>query len=189
MPHAHPSGFSPRCPSSRWRFRSFRTYMSIAARVVPFLRSFRSLIQTRGASKHIKDLKDLRVLRVAECYRHSGLTDLQRTRDVFSGARGMARDRPSPYGEGGAFFIVARGPVPRDRWDARGMARGTRSHARVACEGPRPTVRGGVFFVARGPVPRERWIARPLARDRPSPYDERAFCVPIASRPGGLSYR
>ena len=26
----------------------------------------------------------------------------------------MARDRPSPYGEGVAFFIVARGPVPRD---------------------------------------------------------------------------
>ena len=27
-------------------------------------------------------------------------------------ARTMARDRPSPYGEGGVFFIVARGPVP-----------------------------------------------------------------------------
>ena len=26
----------------------------------------------------------------------------------------MARDRPSPYGEGAAFFFVARGPVPRD---------------------------------------------------------------------------
>ena len=50
---------------------------------------------------------------------------------------GMARDRPSPYGEGAAFFPVARGPVPRDRC----MARGTRSHARVACEGPRPTVK------------------------------------------------
>ena len=37
---------------------------------------------------------------------------------------------------GVAFFVVARGPVPRDR----GRARGTRSHARVACEGPRPTV-------------------------------------------------
>ena len=32
---------------------------------------------------------------------------------------GMARDRPSPYGEGDCFFIVARGPVPRDRSMAR----------------------------------------------------------------------
>ncbi len=37
---------------------------------------------------------------------------------------------------GVAFFFVARGPVPRDR----SRARGTRSHARVACEDPRPTV-------------------------------------------------
>ena len=35
----------------------------------------------------------------------------------------MARDRPSPYGEEKAFFIVARGPVPRERWIARDMAR------------------------------------------------------------------
>ena len=40
------------------------------------------------------------------------------------------------------FFTVARGPVPRDRC----MARGTRSHARVACEGPSPTVTQGVFY-------------------------------------------
>ena len=31
----------------------------------------------------------------------------------------MARDRPSPYGRGGAFFTVARGPVPRERSMAR----------------------------------------------------------------------
>ena len=43
----------------------------------------------------------------------------------------------------------------------RAMARETRSDARVASEGPRPTVREWrFFFVARGPVPRERWIAR-----------------------------
>ena len=69
----------------------------------------------------------------------------------------MARDRPSPYGAG-AFFIVARGPVPRERWipRARAMARGTRSDARVASEGPRPTVRGVAFFiVVLGPVPRD----------------------------------
>ena len=56
-------------------------------------------------------------------------------------------------------FIVARLPVPRERWIARTMARETRSDARVASEGPRPTMK-------------------------------RAFCRrPIASRPGGLSYR
>ena len=97
--------------------------MSIAARVVLFSRSFRSLIKTRAdMAKPIKDLKNLSILRGCACYRHSGPTDLKRTRDVFSVARTMARDRPSPYGEG-AFFIVARGPVPRDRWSARGMAR------------------------------------------------------------------
>ena len=37
---------------------------------------------------------------------------------------------------------VARGPVPRERWSAPTMARETRSHARVACEGPRPTMKG-----------------------------------------------
>ena len=38
----------------------------------------------------------------------------------------------------------------------RGVARETRSDARVASEGPRPTVRGvAFFFVARGPVPRD----------------------------------
>ena len=87
--------------------------MSIAARVVPFSRSFRTLITKRAAlAKTIKDLKDLSVLRVCACYRHSGPTDLKRTRDVFSLARTMARDRPSPYGEV-PFFPVARGPVPR----------------------------------------------------------------------------
>ena len=68
--------------------------------------------------------------------------------------RGMARDRPSPYGNGDnpvprdrnaeePLPTVARGPVPRDR-DA---------------EEPFSTV-------ARGPVPRDR----DMARDRPSPY-------------------
>ena len=47
------------------------------------------------------------------------------------------------------FFIVARVPVPRDRWNARTLARGTRSHARVACEGPRPTVPHAVFIALR----------------------------------------
>ena len=87
--------------------------MSIAARVVPFSRSFRSLITKHAPlAKPIKDLKDLRVLHVTACYRHSGSTDLKSTRDVFSVARAMARDRPSPYGAGDVFF-------PRDRWNAR----------------------------------------------------------------------
>ena len=47
--------------------------MSIEKRVVPFSRSFRSLIKTRAAlAKSIKDLKDLSVLRGCAGYRHSG---------------------------------------------------------------------------------------------------------------------
>ena len=119
--------------------------------------------------------------------------------------RAIARDRPSPYGEG-AFFIVVRGPVPRDCWMTRAMARETRSHARLASEGPSPTVKGWRFFiVVRGPVPRERWIARTMARETrsharlasegPSPTMKGDLLPtrprarrPIASRPGGLSY-
>ena len=45
--------------------------MSIAARVIPFSRSIRTLIKTRALlAKAIKDLKDLRALQVSECYRH-----------------------------------------------------------------------------------------------------------------------
>ena len=47
--------------------------MSIETRVAPCSRSFRTLIKTRtDLAKPIKDLKDLRVLRVCACYRHSG---------------------------------------------------------------------------------------------------------------------
>ena len=49
----------------------------------------------------------------------------------------MARD--------GVFFSVARGPVPRDATIDPGMARETRSHARVASEGPSPTVKGDLL--------------------------------------------
>ena len=56
--------------------------------------------------------------------------------------RGTARDRPSPYGEGMAFFPSRGGLSPasvgvRERW------RGT---------GPRPTVKGRYFFRRAGPV-------------------------------------
>ena len=64
-------------------------------------------------SKTIKDLKDLSVVRGCACYRHSGLTDLKRTRDVFSVARTMARDRPSLYGEVPFFFRSAGACPPR----------------------------------------------------------------------------
>ena len=97
----------------RWRFRSFRTYMSIETRAGPTARSVRTLIKKHAdLSKAIKDLKDLRVPRSLTCYRHSGPTDLKRTRDVFSVARTVARDRPSPYGEGVAFFYRSAGACP-----------------------------------------------------------------------------
>ena len=62
--------------------------------------------------------------------------------------RGMARDRPSPYGKGRRFpRNVARGPVPRECWRTRTMAR----------DRPSPYGEGGGFspHVARGPVPRD----------------------------------
>ena len=59
--------------------------------------------------------------------------------DVCCSARCMARDRPSPYGERGLFFTVARGPVPRDRCMAR--------------DRPSPYVKGWRFFHrSAGPV-------------------------------------
>ena len=47
------------------------------------------------------------------------------------------------------------------------------------------------FPVVRGPVPRERWIAgaRTMARDRPSPYDEGAFCLRGPGRRAALLHR
>ena len=54
---------------------------------------------------------------------------------------------------GVAFFIVARGPVPRERGNEIELF-------------PKPA-RGSV---ARGPVPRHRWIIRGMAGDRPPPY-------------------
>ena len=56
------------------------------------------------------------------------------------------------------FFTVVRTAAccARERWGAGTMARETRSHARVAGEGPRPTRTRTVFFT--------------VARDRPAPY-------------------
>ena len=74
----------------------------------------------------------------------------------------MARDRPSPYGETGRFFTVARGPVPRDRFR------------------PRKAGALGCHTCMRAGFPRDRW----MARDRPSPYGETSrFFVAIVSGP------
>ena len=52
-------------------FRSFKTCMSIETHVGPFSRSARTLMCGRQDVKnHIKDLKALRVLCGAGCYRH-----------------------------------------------------------------------------------------------------------------------
>ena len=66
--------------------------MSIEIRVITLSRSFRSLIEKqRSVSKFIKDLKDLKSFRIAAAIDMQDLKDLKRR-----------------------FFIVARGPVPRD---------------------------------------------------------------------------
>ena len=62
--------------------------MSIAARVVPFSRCFRSLIQRqRGEQRHIK------VLRTLGCSVVQDAIDIKVLQTL-----GMARDRSSPYG-------------------------------------------------------------------------------------------
>ena len=56
------------------------------------------------------------------------------------------------------------------------MARETRSHARVACEGPRPTGLGRLLGGRRGtenPSPYGVMVEGCMARDRPSPYGVR----------------
>ena len=81
--------------------------------------------------------------------------------------RRMARDRPSPYVKGGAFFrlrpppvTVARGPVPREFPVDRRMARDRPSpYGERGCSSTKtPPV-----TVARGPVPRdvERFMKHP----------------------------
>ena len=146
--------------------------MSIEKRVSPFSRAFRSLIKTtRRMPKPIKDLKALRLLRVRACYRHSGPTDLKRTRDVFSGAGTLARDRPSPYDEGRSFVhcrlcslrapttvvcdrLITNGSGAGDPDLQRGGAlaakrwRGKPARMRGGMRGPKPYDEGGDF---RGP--------------------------------------
>ena len=76
-------------------------------------------MKTRSAAKSIKDLKDLRVLRGRACYRHAGPKGPEEKGETFfivvrgpvPRDRCMARDRPSHYVKGRRFFTVARGPI------------------------------------------------------------------------------
>ena len=87
--------------------------MSIEKRVGPFSRSFRSLIKKRAAPQNIKDLKDLNVLRVRACYRHSGPTDLKRTRAVFPVREGWRGPVPRPTLRAAVFYRSAGACPPR----------------------------------------------------------------------------
>ena len=98
--------------------------MSIAARVAPFSRSFRSLRMedTRRVKGEIETRRSLLpggiVPRSVVCDRlianGSGSGDPELQKGEAPARRTLARDRPSPYGSAGVFFPVARGPVPRD---------------------------------------------------------------------------
>ena len=53
----------------------------------------------------------------------------------------VVRDRPIPNGSRSGDLDLQGGGLPAKR-----MARETRSHARVACEGPSPTMKGKRYF-------------------------------------------
>ena len=79
-------------------------------------------MKTRGKAKSIKDLKDLRVLRGRACYRHAGPKGPEEKGETFfivvrgpvPRDRSMARDRPSHYDEGEVFFHRSAGAYHRD---------------------------------------------------------------------------
>ena len=112
--------------------------MSIDTRVVPFSRSFRSLIKnTRRMSKSIKDLKDLRVHRVRACYRHSGLTDLREQETFFPEREAWRGTGPRPTMKGRRFFTASRGPSDATRASERVSPANLRM-ARVSYPSPCP---------------------------------------------------
>ena len=182
--------------------------MSIEKHVVLFSRAFRSLIKkTRRLAKPIKDLKDLRALRGHACYRHVGPTDLK---DVFSVARTMARDRPSPYGDV-PFFPRSAGACPPRSPSSSYVFRSVRTYmsiekhvvlfsrafrslikTRAALAKPikdlkdLSVLRGRAGYRHSGSTDlknkRRFSVARAMARDRPSPYDEVPF-FPVARGP------
>ena len=79
---------------------------------------------------------------------------------------GIARDRPSPYGEGEtASTPVARGPVPRD------LATETKTASTPVARGPVPRdLSTSAENARRRETPDVCCSARCMARDRPSPY-------------------
>ena len=105
----------PRWPSSSYVFRSFRTYMSIAARVVPFSRAFRTLIQRhRGEPLHIKVLQTLGCSVVQDAIDIKVLQTLGMARETRSPARGVCEGpRPTVNGDDFLGVTVARGTGPR----------------------------------------------------------------------------
>ena len=94
--------------------------MSIDTRVVPFSRSIRTLIKKRAdPAKPIKDLKALSVLHRRAGYRHSGPKGPEENKRRFLRSADDGEGQALALREGAAFFPVARGPVPRERWGAR----------------------------------------------------------------------
>ena len=101
---------------------------------------------------------------------------------VFGGPQSGEGQALALRGRGAVFRIrtppatVARGPVPRDRWNARTMAR----------DRPSPYGNAHRFFfgcIVLGPTDLKKRrdvfsVARAMARDRPSPYAERGFLPP-----------
>ena len=81
--------------------------------------------------------------------------------------RSAARDRPAPYGEGAFFFIVARGPVPRER-SAISKTSG-RALCIVTRRGPVPraTVKEAFFHRSAGACPPR--VLRHI-ENQPQPY-------------------
>ena len=68
----------------------------------------------------------------------------KRTRDVFFVARTMARDRPSPYGEGGAFFARSAGACPPRSLECADAGEGHPLGCACGIRGPSPAMKGGL---------------------------------------------
>ena len=143
--------------------------MSIETRVVTLSRSFRSLIKTRAdLAKAIKDLKDLRALRVPGAIDIKVLKDLREPETFFP---------------------------QRERW--RGTGPRTTGHAEIERSrgtGPRATDPGTISYTEamRGTGP-SRYGARgdrEIARDRPSRYGaRRRFLMPMQREGQALALR
>ena len=136
-------------------------------------------------AKSIKDLKALSVLRGCAGYRHSGPTDLKSTRDVFSVARTMARDRPSPYDEGGTFCCRCPGRraalLHRDQEVSPTVLHRDRAVS--------PT--GRIVLGRRDILVPIRWASKPggLSYWDIACIEDGTARRQKKSRPGGLSYR